>query len=220
MLGEVPRAPQPSFSRVRAPFGTESDGMDTLLAVLLVLHVLTAILMAWPIYALVAVNQRVRLGPPLGDRVDTYLENLVKSRTLPCFVFQATVLGTGLALMLLRGFSLSSLVTDPLLGAKFGLLVLIAALLAYVHVSLQPRIDALFADAGDAVSGEVASRIAALRLRRKRLASVCMFVVLTAAMLGVQVWSPFPLWLTAVLVAAIAVFTWRAYSSVTPFGWL
>jgi hypothetical protein len=194
--------------------------MDTLLAVLLVLHVLTAILMAWPIYALVAVNQRVRLGPPLGDRVDTYLENLVKSRTLPCFVFQATVLGTGLALMLLQGLSLSSLVTDPLLGAKFGLLVLIAALLAYVHVSLQPRIDALFADAGDAVSGEVASRIAALRLRRKRLASVCMFVVLTAAMLGVQVWSPFPLWLTAVLVAAIAVFTWRAYSSVTPFGWL
>ncbi len=44
--------------------------MDTLLAVLLVLHVLTAILMAWPIYALVAVNQRVRLGPRTPGDLD------------------------------------------------------------------------------------------------------------------------------------------------------
>jgi beta-lactamase regulating signal transducer with metallopeptidase domain len=121
--------------------------------------------------------------------------------------------------MLLQGLSLSSLVTDALVRAKFWLLLLIAALLAYVHFSLQRQIDSLFAEAGGTVSGEVASRIAALRQRRKRLASVCMFVVLTAAMLGVQVWSPFPLWLTAVLVVAIALFTWRAYSSVTPFGW-
>ncbi len=193
--------------------------MDTLLAVLLVFHVLTAILMAWPIYALVAVNQRHRLGPPLGDRVDTYLEDLVKSRTLPCFVFQATVLGTGLALMLLQGLSLSSLVTAPLVGAKFGLVLVIAVLLTYVRFGLQPRIDALFASSGDDISRDVAGQIAALRLRRKRLASVCMFAVLTAAMLGVQVWSPFPLWLTAVFIAAIALFTWRAYSSFTPAGW-
>lgn len=52
-----------------------------------------------------------------------------------------------------------------------------------------------------------------------RLASLCLFSVLTATMLGVQVWVAFPLWLTAILVLAIAVFTWRAYSSVTPYGW-
>ncbi|NIN69143.1 MAG: hypothetical protein GTO63_31535, partial [Anaerolineae bacterium] len=55
---------------------------------------------------------------------------------------------------------------------------------------------------------------------RKRLASICMFVVLTVSMLGVQVWAPFPLWLTVILVIAIAVFTWRVYSSVTPYGWV
>jgi phage shock protein PspC (stress-responsive transcriptional regulator) len=27
-------------------------------------------------------------------------------------------------------------------------------------------------------------------------------------------------WLIALLVAALALFTWRAYSSVTPFGWV
>ena len=39
-----------------------------------VLHIITAILMAWPFYALVIVNQRARLGPPLGDRVDMYTD--------------------------------------------------------------------------------------------------------------------------------------------------
>jgi hypothetical protein len=63
-----------------------------LLNILRVVHILTAVLMAWPAYALVAVNQRARLGPPLCDRADLYLENIVKSRVLPCYIFQLTAL--------------------------------------------------------------------------------------------------------------------------------
>ncbi len=194
--------------------------MADLIAFLRVLHIITAILMAWPFYALVAVNQRVQLGPPLGDRTDTYMENIIKNRTIPCFVFQATALVTGLALVLLRGLGLGALVTNSLLGLKFLLLLLIAGLLSYVHFSLQPQIDALFAQANSPVPADVAPRLGALRLRRKRMASICMFVVLTVSMLGVQVWAPFALWLTVLLVMAIAVFTWWAYKSVTPYGWV
>ena len=195
--------------------------MVTIIDVLRVIHILNAILMAWPFYALVAVNQRVRLGPPLGDRTDTYMENIIKNRTIPCFVFQATALITGLALVLLRGFGLNTFVTNPVLGVKFLLLLLIAGLLTYVHTRLQPRIDDLFAQAGsNPVAEETATRIGVLRLRRKRVASICMFVVLTVAMLGMQAWTPFPPWLTAVLVIAIFLFTWRAYKSVTPYGWV
>ena len=194
--------------------------MAILIDVLKVVHIVTAILMAWPFYALVTVNQRVRLGPPLGDRADTYMENIIKNRTIPCFVFQATALVTGLALVLLPGFGLGVLVTFPALGLKFVLLVLIGGLLSYVHSSLQPQIDALFAQAGSPVSADLAPRIGALRQRRKRMASICMFVVLTVSMLGVQVWAPFPLWLTALLAIAIAAFTWRTYKSVTPYGWV
>jgi len=195
--------------------------MDALIDTLRVIHIINAILMAWPFYALVAVNQRVRLGPPLGDRTDTYMENIIRNRTLPCFIFQATALVTGMALVLLRGMGLDALVTNVALGVKLLLLLLIAGLLTYVHTSLQPRIDTLFAQAAsNPVPQEIAQQIGPLRLRRKRIASVCMFVVLTLAMLGVQVWKPFPLWLTAVLVIAIALFTWRAYKSVTPYGWV
>jgi hypothetical protein len=195
--------------------------MDTVISILRVIHVITAVLMAWPFYALVAVNQRMRLGPPLGDRVDTFLENTIKNRVLPCYIFQATALVTGLALILLRGMGLGTLVTNPVLGLKFLLLLVIAGLLSAVTFSLQPRINALFAkrDASGKILEDDAAQIRALRGRRKQLSSLCMFCVLTAAMLGVQAWVAFPVWLTVVLIAAIAVFTWRAYTSVTSWGW-
>ncbi|MFQ6089010.1 MAG: hypothetical protein ACE5K0_08945 [Candidatus Methanofastidiosia archaeon] len=194
--------------------------MSELIDILKVIHILSAILMAWPFYALVIVNQRVRLGPPLGDRADIFMENIIKNRTIPCFVFQATVLITGLALVLLRGLPLDILVTNSRLGLKFLLLLFIATLLSYVHLSLQPQIDALFAQIGNSTPNDVASRIGALRLRRKLIASICLFSVLTMAMLGVQVWSAFPLWLSGALVLAIAFFTWKAYQSSMPYGWL
>ena len=195
--------------------------MDTVISTLRVIHVITAILMAWPFYALVAVNQRMRLGPPLGDRVDTYLENTIRNRVLPCYVFQATALVTGLALILLRGTGLGTLVTNPVLGLKFLLLLVVAGLLSVVTFSLQPRIDVLFGkrDASGQFLEDDAAQIRALRGRRKQLSSLCMFSVLIAAMLGVQAWAAFPVWLTVMLMAAIAAFTWRAYASVTPWGW-
>ncbi len=194
--------------------------MDTAYAIVRVVHVITAILMAWPIYALVAVNNRALLGPPLGDRADTYLENVIKNRTLPCFVFQATALISGLALVLLRGLGADALVSNPVLGIKFVLLLLIVGLLSYVAFSLQPRIDSLFSRAGMPIPADAAASIGALRLRRKRIASICMFVVLVVSMLGVQVWEHLSIWVTVVLVAAAALFTWRAFKSVTPYGWV
>jgi hypothetical protein len=195
--------------------------MATLTGILQVIHVINAVLMAWPFYALVAVNQRGRLGPPIGDRVDVYMENIIKNRTIPCFVFQATALLSGAILVVLRGHSLGEIFMNPILALKFFPLLLIGGLLAYVTISLQPRIDALFAQTGGSLaSPELAKQIGPLRLRRKRLATVCLFVVLFSVMLGVQVWAPFPLWLTMLLTAAIGLFTWRAYSSVTPYGWV
>ena len=191
-----------------------------LLSILKIAHIITAILMAWPFYGLVTVNQRVKLGPPLGDRADIYMENIIRGRTIPCFVFQATALITGLALIFLRGLGLDTLWANPVLGAKFVLLFVIGGVISYVHFSLQPHIDNLFENNKPPISDETAALIGSLRVRRKRLASVCLFVVLTIAMLGVQVWAPLPLWLTGALVAAIAIFTWRAYKTVTPYGWL
>lgn len=195
--------------------------METAVAILRTIHVVNAVLMAWPYYALVVVNQRLQLGVPLGDRADTLLENTIKNRVLPCYVFQATALLTGLALVLVRGTGLRPLVNNPVLALKFLLLIVIAGLLSVVTFKIQPRIDALFAQhaTSGTIPDEAAAQIRALRARRKLLSSWCMFFVLTMVTLGVQVWAAFPVWLTGVLVAAIAVFTWRSYRSATPWGW-
>lgn len=185
-----------------------------------VIHIITAILMAWPFYALVIINSRTRLGPPLGDRVDTYMETIIRNRTIPCFVFQATVLFSGLAMVFLSGQGFGALLKYPALGRKFGLLLLISSLLLFIHYRLQPQIDDLFANARVPVPPEAAQRISFLRLQRKRLAFLCFLVVLTNSMLGVQTWRPFPWWLTILLMVLIAAFTWRAYTQVPAYGWV
>lgn len=192
-----------------------------LVSILRVVHILTAILMAWPAYALVAVNQRGQLGPPLGDRADLFMENIIRNRVIPCYIFQLTALVSGVWLVFAAGLGWNALVTNWVLGAKFAILFIIAGLLSVVNFNLQPRIDALFARSKDGkIADADAAQIRALRLTRKRLSSVCLFFVFTEAMLGAQTFAPFPLWLTAAFVLLITAFTWRAYSSVTPYGWV
>lgn len=193
--------------------------MSISISIFRVIHILSAVLMIWPFYALVAVNQRIRLGPPLGDRADTYMENIIINRTIPCFVFQATVAISGLVLIWLRGQGLDALFRNPALGFKFLLLLIIAGMLSYVHFYLQPRINAKFALNSETISPEIATLIGTMRAKRKRFASVCLFLVLTTVMLGMQVWVPFPLWLTILLVGLIAAFTWRANTSEMSYGW-
>jgi len=193
--------------------------MVTLISVLKVMHIITAILMAWPFYALVVVNQRVRLGPPLGGRTDIFMENIIKNRTIPCFIFQATALISGLGLIYSQGMGLASLLTFPMLGLKFFLLLIISVLLFYVHINLQPQIDKLFAQLDGEINPEAALQLGKLRMQRKRMASICMFVVFTVSMFGVQTWSPFTIWLNMVLITAIGLFTFRTYKSETRYGW-
>lgn len=194
--------------------------MSVVIDVLRVVHLFTAILMAWPFYALVAVNQRIRLGAPLGDRADLYMENIIKNRTIPCLIFQFTAGITGIALMLLRGFGIGSLITNPAVAIKAGILVFVIGLLLYVDKVLQPKIDALFAEAGEGiVPPELAQRINPLRKLRARFALTCLFCVLIIALMAVQVWVLFPLWLNGVLFGAIVVFVWRTFTSYMAYGW-
>lgn len=185
------------------------------------IHILAAVFMAWPLYALITVNERGRLGPPLGDRADHYMENIIRGMTVRCFVFQVTALVTGVILVGLRGLGWSALVTNGVLLTKLLLLFSLMGLLSYVHFSLQPRLDAFFASTPPGVmTGELARQIGALRLRRKRIAATCLFLVITLVLLGLQVYARFSLTMTALLLIAAAVFVWNAFRTRMPYGWM
>lgn len=183
------------------------------------LHVVAVVFMAAPLYNLIVVNERVRFGKaPLA--VDQYLENIIRGNSTRCYIFQLTALVSGILLATLNG-SVSSLVTNQVLLIKLLLLLVLTALLSIVHFSLQPQIDSLLARAtGDAIPQPLAAEIARLRLRRKRLASACLFFVMTTVVFGLQVYSRFAARNTILLLALAAAFTWRVYHTRVPYGWV
>jgi len=183
------------------------------------LHLLAVVFMAAPLYNLIAVNERARFGPA-HLQVDQYFENFIRSNALRCFVFQGTALATGVWLAVLAD-SWRALVLNPVLVLKLLILGALFALLSVVHLSVQPQIDRLLSQAsGDTLPASLAGGLGVLRLRRKRLASICLFLVIAAVLLGLQVYQPLAVFTTAVLLGLAALFAWRVYRSGIPFGWL
>ena len=184
------------------------------------LHILTVVFMAAPLYNLIVVNERLRFGKA-PYAVDRYFENLIKSNATRCFVFQVTAFVTGVLLLPLGGLPLSALVTNEILLAKFLLLVVLSVLLSYVHLGVQPRIEALLSQVqGSEIPPEILQKIVPWRVRRKKLAGFCLFFVITLVLLGLQVYSRFDPLTTGVLLMLAAVFSWRVYKSPIPYGWI
>ncbi len=195
--------------------------MQIVLSILRFVHILAVVFMAWPLYALIAVNERGRLGSPLGEWADQYMENIIKAQTIRCYVYQITAAVSGVALVYFRGLGLSSIFTNWVVATKTILLLALMGLLSYVHLSLQPRIDAFFAQAGaGAVSQSLGAQVGPLRSRRKKLAGICLFMVITTVLLGLQVYVRFNPLLTLALVVLTALFVWRAYRTPISFGWV
>lgn len=182
------------------------------------LHALTVVFMAAPLYNLIVVNERLRFGKA-PYAVDRYFENLIKSNATRCFVFQATAFITGILLVLMLG-PLSVLFTNPVLLVKFLLLVLLSVLLSYVHMGIQPHIEALLAQVkGDDIPPGIVQQLIPWRSRRKKLAAFCLFFVITLVLLGLQVFVAFDTTPTVLLILLAALFSWRVYRSNIPYGW-
>src|SRR3970282_1188998 len=93
------------------------------------LHILSVVFMAAPLYNLIVVNERLRLGKgPYA--VDRYFEKLMQGNAGRCFVFQTTAFVTGILLILLPGGSLTLLFSNVVLLAKFVLLLVLSGLLS------------------------------------------------------------------------------------------
>lgn len=189
---------------------------------LLFVHLVSTLAMAAPLYMLVIVGERARFGAPLGYFTDRYMENIIRHNAVRCFVFQGTMAASGLGLIWASKRDWSILVTDFAMIIKWVALLLMVSLLSYVHFRLQPRIESLMEQVKpDApVPPDVKPRITVLRLRRKRLSAFCLFLVLTALIMGIRVLFLYDYWLAGVFTAAAALYAWRAYRQPVPLGWI
>jgi p-aminobenzoyl-glutamate transporter AbgT len=121
----------------------------------------------------------------------------------------------------LSALSLSPLLENWRLLGKSLLLLVLLGLLTVVHINIQPRIDKLLSQVTeDSIPPEIVKQVTALRLRRKRLAATCLFVLLTILILAVQAFAAFSTALTVVLVVLAALLSWRVYKVGVPYGWV
>jgi hypothetical protein len=190
--------------------------------VLRFLHVLGFVFMAIPLFNLIVVNERALLGTPFQYHADRYMENIIRRGATRCFVFQSTVLVSGLLMLLVGPWGISALWSNWVLLVKTLLLLTLMGLLSYVHLFLQPRIEAILATVGpDAPTPtDLPAQLKPFRVRRKRLATVCLFLVITTIILGLQVGGRFSAPVTIILIALAGLFAWRANRTLLRFGWI
>lgn len=194
--------------------------LDSIHELVRLAHIIAVVLMSAPLYNLIVVGERVRFGKaPLA--VDRYFENIIRGNSTRCYVFQLTAMATGIVLVLTEGLPFTYIFTNWVLFTKAALLLTLMGLLSVVHFRIQPSIDRLISRIeGDSIPPDVAKNLLPLRTFRKRLAATCLLLVLTIIILAVQIETPFPAYLTVLLLALAAAFSWRVYKVAVPYGWI
>ena len=196
--------------------------MDFLYDLLKFVHVMSFVFMSVPLFNLIAVNERALFGPSFHYYADRYMENIIQHGAYRCFVFQSSILVTGVLLLIFGPLGIEALWTNWVILVKAVLLFTLMGLLSYVHLKLQPQIEALLANLSpDAdVPANLMGELKPYLVRRKRLASFCLFIVMTTIILGLQVYGTFSPILTVVLIALAGLFSWRANKTLLRFGWI
>ncbi|RLD91307.1 MAG: hypothetical protein DRJ29_14230 [Bacteroidetes bacterium] len=195
--------------------------MEVLTDLLKFVHVIGFVFMTVPLFNLIVVNERALLGVSFNYYADRYMENIIKHGAYRCFVFQSTVLITGILLLVL-GPGIELLWSNWIVLVKTILLFTLMGLLSYVHFSLQPRIESLISDItpDSEISGDLISQLKPYRVRRKWLATVCLFLVLTSIILGLQVYSLYNPLLTIGLIILAGLFSLKVNQTLIRFGWI
>jgi hypothetical protein len=196
--------------------------MDTLYDLLRFLHVIGFVFMSIPLFNLIVVNERALLGVSFDYYADRYMENIIRHGAHRCYVFQSTVLLTGVLLLVFGPLGIEALWTEWIILTKTILLFILMGLLSYVHFKLQPRIEALLSGlkAGSEVPDGFAGQLRPYRVRRKWMATFCLFLVLTSIILGLQVYAPFGTLLTIVLIGLAGLFALKVNKTLVRFGWI
>tara|TARA_B100000953_G_scaffold65712_1_gene52561 strand:- start:132 stop:665 length:534 start_codon:yes stop_codon:yes gene_type:complete len=176
--------------------------------------------MSIPLFNLIIVNERALMGPSLNYETDRYFENIIKRGAIRCFVFQWTVFISG-AVILTLGSGLTAIFSNWVLTVKTLILILLMSLLSYVHFSLQPKIEKLLVSLspGEQPPEDLSEKLLPFRIQRKKLATICLFLVITAIIFGVQTYTRFHPFVSIALIFFAAGFSFRANKSLIRFGW-
>ncbi len=196
--------------------------MDNIYNLLIFFHVMGFVFMSVPLFNLIVVNERALLGIPFNYYADRYMENIIKNGAYRCYIFQSTVLVTGVLLLVLGPLGIEALWMNWIILIKTILLFSLMGMLSYVHFKLQPKIESYLSDlnAETEIPDNLVGQLKPYRIRRKRMATFCLFLVITAIILGLQVYDTFSPFLTMSLIVLAGIFSLKVNKTLIRFGWL
>jgi hypothetical protein len=196
--------------------------MDNIYNLLIFLHVIGFVFMSVPLFNLIVVNERALLGISFNYYADRYMENIIKHGTYRCYIFQLTVLITGVLLLLFGPLEFEALWMNWRILIKTILLFILMGMLSHVHFKLQPKIESFLSDidADSKIPNNLVSQMKPYRVRRKWMATFCLFLVITSIVLGLQVYDSFSPLLNVILIGLAGLFSLKVNKSLIRFGWI
>lgn len=185
-------------------------------------HVISFVFMCVLLFNLIVANERVMRGISFNYAADNHLENIIKNGFNWCYIFQAITLITGVLLLLLGNIGIEGLWTDWIVATKTIILIVLMGTVSYVHFRLQPKIESFLTaiNTDTEVPGTVLVKLKPYRILRKWIAAFYLFLVITAIILGTQVYAPFNPTLTIILIGISGLFSLTANKILLRFGWI
>ena len=182
--------------------------MDIIYDLLRFFHVFSFVFMCVLLFNLIVANERVMKGISFGFNW--------------CYIFQAITLITGILLLLLGNIGIEGLWTDWIVFTKTIILIVLMGTVSYVHFKLQPKIESLLTaiTTDTEVPGTLLIKLKPYRIIRKWIAAFYLFLVISAIILGTQVYAPFNPALTIILVGIAGLFSLTADKILLRFGWI
>ncbi len=196
--------------------------MEIFYDILLFLHIISFVFMSVPLFNLIVVNERALLGVKFNYYADRYMENIILHGATRCFVFQTSVFITGLLLLIFGDLGIEELWNNWVIIAKVILVFTLMSLLSFVHFRLQPKIEELMSTIGpdSDIPDDFVNKLKPFRVLRKRMATFCLFLVITTIIIGMQVYSTYNPFVTIILIALAGLFALRVNKSLIRFGWI
>jgi len=75
-------------------------------------------------------------------------------------------------------------------------------------------------DSDSVIPDDFVSKLKPFRVLRKKMATACLFLVVTIIILGMQVYSTYNPFITIILIVCAGIFSLRVNRSLIKFGWL
>ena len=196
--------------------------MDNIYNLLIFLHVMGFVFMSIPLFNLIVVNERALLGISFNYYADRYMENIIKHGAYRCYIFQSTVLVTGVLLLVFGPLEFDALWTNWRILIKTVLLLILMGMLSYVHFKLQPKIESFLSDlnADSKIPDNLVIQLKPYRVRRKWMATFCLFLVIISIILGLQVYGSYSLLLNIILIGLAGLFALKVNKTLIRFGWI